>query len=89
MVLSFYRFDDLFRAIAQVENKTDRARLQYEIFGRSGVELDAVLRRVAGGLGDIGVVSAQSRQEMADLENQWLDLKREAEAAAGPLAWGC
>lgn len=69
-------FTLLAQAIGKIENPTDRARYQFELFGRSGMELNSVLARVAGGMNDINVVSEASRQKMADLENQWLDLKR-------------
>ena len=81
-------FQSIASAIGQIENPVQRARMEYELFGRSGVELDAVLRATASGLGNIAVVSEESRKKMADLENQWLDLKNSATVAAKEIAIG-
>ena len=81
-------FKSIAGAIAQIENPVQRARMEYELFGRSGVELEGVLRMTAAGLGDIAVVSEESRKKMADLENQWLDFKNSVTAGGKELAIG-
>lgn len=85
-------FQSIARSIMAIPDPVDRARYQFEVFGRSGLELGSVLNRVSGGMGDVAVVSERSRQRMAQLENQYLDLKRSAgaywrEAMVFALGW--
>ena len=81
-------FTRMARAVSSIENPIARARMQAELFGETGPKLDAVLRRVAGGLGDIAVVSSEARTAMSDLENQWLDFRREVATGARETAGG-
>ncbi len=81
-------FRELARSISGIDNSIDRARVQYELFGRSGIELDAVLRRTAGGLDNIAAVSEQSRLRMSALQEQWDALAHSAKVHSKEgLAW--
>ena len=88
-------FQAVANALSKVENKFARTRIEMELFGRGGAQLDVVLKQIAnGGLDKLKgeVVPEHLRKELAALgehadvlEQKWMVLKRTLQ---GEIAMG-
>ena len=60
-------FKDIAVAVLQIENRMERARVEAEIFGKSGAKLEGVLRAAADGLDRMVTASAEAAHNLAKL----------------------
>jgi hypothetical protein len=73
-------FESIAKSVAKIGNQFERARIEAEIFGRGGMELDAVLRKTATDAEKIraGELTEQDQQALASFGAGWESLKHKA-----------
>lgn len=55
------------KAVSEMSNRYDRARVEVELFGKSGAKMDTMLREVTKGIEDLDAPLEENAQAVADL----------------------